>query len=271
MADTPETRGHPVTGADLGFFSKPFIASSGPDKGKVVKVYKGKLGREEAKETVMQHDSFVETLRKIGVRVPDTTARIVEFGNAFRLEIVQEPFNHSEHAREIIRKSPPEECSKIMLGIMSDAIKVIAHNLKTKGGIGFHPSLRNYFFRDGTAYFVDTFPPMAGGRKAVSGMIAKQVAGSRFGRGFVRLASPMIIHEYYNPKIMLLGILSSSLRIRPDLRAYLMREAREFFSGNTSGSLRKRLLRKTNTKLEKNLFSKIISKLDPVVKSRRRG
>ena len=63
--------------------------------------------------------------------------------------------------------------------VLGDALKVIEHNRSKGGNVGFHPTLRNYFIRNGKAVYVDTFPPMVGGKKTVARIIEKQVFGSR--------------------------------------------------------------------------------------------
>jgi len=157
--------GKKIGGDKLGFFSKPYLAESGPDKGMVVKQYRGILTRSEAERTKALHQQFVEKLKEIGIRLLETSMRVVEAGrNKFRVEIVQKPFRGEELAREIIKKASPKECSRIMEMIVEDAVKVIEYNKDRGEKVGFHPTLRNYFISGGKQYYIDTFPPMVGGK-----------------------------------------------------------------------------------------------------------
>jgi len=101
-----------VPGADLGFFSRPFIAQEGPDRGKAIKRYRGRLTESEAEETILRHNRYVKKLRGIGILLPETKIRKVSKGRKFALEIIQAPLEFKCHAGEIVENGSAEECSK---------------------------------------------------------------------------------------------------------------------------------------------------------------
>ncbi|HXE72747.1 MAG TPA: DUF6206 family protein [Candidatus Nitrosotenuis sp.] len=235
-----ELRRLPLEGARFGFFCRPFLAASGPHAGKVLKLYRGGR-REEAEALAQAHRLYVDKLRRLGILVPPTTMEVLAWGRGYRVQIVQEPFPIELHARTLVQRGEPAAGRAIVRGILEDALKVIGHNQATGEEIGFHPTLRNYFVRDSRFFMVDTFPPMAGGRRQVKAIVAAQVGLGGAGPLGDWLMD-LVTEEYYDPLRMLFGVLASAARLRPELAEDFFAQARQVFEERATGEMRQLLL-----------------------------
>ena len=210
--------------AHLGFFTNPILID-----GVVIKRYNLALNKNEAEELLNSHDSFVESLRGIGIRMPRTTGRITSAGKgAFGFEVIQDRFDESELAGEIIKESSsPDIAYGVVEGILSDTIAFLNSDLT--GKMGFHPTVRNYAVKEGDCYCFDTFPPITT-EKETRKLIVKSAPDS-LSKVLMIAAYPFLgayTKEYYDGFLMLSGVVKTASRLRPDISDELIARSSDF-------------------------------------------
>lgn len=199
--------------AELGFFAQPVNY----ENGRVIKNYRGDLSSRDASKTVSQHEEYIDNLRRIGVRVPPTEMRaMLNDRGSFNLKIIQEKFNPSELAGEICINGKPREAVSVARGISREAIKFLESDMFGKWG--FHPTLRNYAFRNGDFYLFDTFPPYSSESETRRMMLrhAPNVP-AKIMMGLIYPFLGAYTSEYYQPALMIGGIVGTATRLRPEL------------------------------------------------------
>lgn len=196
----------------LGFYTSPISLSGG----EVLKPYRGDLTTAEATGLQQLHSAFVADLQGIGIRIPKTTLLFRGDAPKLHAEIVQEKFEPQHLTRAIVKWGERDFALQAALSVADDALKYLTSDLRAVRG--FHPTFRNYAFRDGQAYMIDTFPPFASRAETHQLMIrhAPDLPTKfllRIGGNFIRLYSD----EYYETGPMLGGLVASMHRQRPEL------------------------------------------------------
>jgi hypothetical protein len=215
---------------NLGFFSKPFIPSSGPDKGKIIKFYRPLKDEALCRIVAEHHDRYVLSLRKAGIRVPRTGIRLEKARGKTSLVIVQDAFRETELVRGRFAKGNTKECLWLLEALLSDTLKFLSLTEKLRENLGFHPTLRNYAVRDGRLWYFDTFPPMNWNQKDLNGIVIRfaPFAVFRIAYALSKDWIRRVTDEYYHPVPMICGIVGSACRLRPDIAPALMESARKF-------------------------------------------
>ncbi|HNR89269.1 MAG TPA: DUF6206 family protein [Spirochaetota bacterium] len=221
-----------IESGKFGFFSKPYLATAGPDAGKIIKQYHHIKKRALCEELVSIHDEYFALLRKAGISVPDTEIRLVaEKGGAHTIRIVQSAFPEAALVRNIMQAADFPLCERLMRGIIDDAVTVLVFMRENpKENMGFHPTLRNYSFHDERLHYFDTFPPFCRwGQRRVEEIILEFAPF-----GFVKYVKPLfkpfmhrVTDEYYFEDKMVLGIVGSSCRLRPEFYQRFLDSAKE--------------------------------------------
>lgn len=220
------------TSFNLGFFSKPFIPSSGPDRGRIVKLYRPLRDHVLCRTVAEHHGRYVTQLRKAGIRVPRTEIRLEPAGGRTAIVIVQDAFKESELVRGRFAKGQAEECLWLLKALLADTLKFLSSTDKQRERTGFHPTLRNYAVRDRKLWYFDTFPPMNWTQRELNPLIIRfaPFAVFRFAYAFSKSWIRRVTDEYYHPVPMICGIVGSSCRLRPDLAEIFLPAARNFLS-----------------------------------------
>ena len=234
----PDPRSARLDSGNLGFFSKPVRLTSGPDRGRIAKIYRPIADQKLCQIVSRNHGVYLAKLNKAGIRVPPTELRIVPLGRRWMIRIVQDAFREDELVRGIIMRSDSNRCLRVLGSLLDDTLKFLSWKRQSGETVGFHPTLRNYAFRNGKVWYFDTFPPMWGwDQKGLNRIIITFAPFGIF--RFLRFLSGRwvnrVTNEYFRDDLMITGIIGSACRLRPDLadgilsfsRSYLTRRIRE--------------------------------------------
>ncbi|MFA5353248.1 MAG: DUF6206 family protein [Thermodesulfovibrionales bacterium] len=221
-----------IESGKYGFFSKPFLATSGPYQGKILKQYHDIRNRDLCVELVDVHNRYVGLLKKAGISVPATEIRFQEGTKGkYTIMIVQDAFPETALVRNIMLKAGFEECELLMRGIIDEAVTVLTFMRDhPEENMGFHPTLRNYAMTGGKLHYFDTFPPFCRWDQRQVEEIILEFAPFGFVRFLKPLARPFmhrVTDEYYFEDKMILGIVGSSCRLRPEFYQQLLDSAAE--------------------------------------------
>jgi hypothetical protein len=146
--------------------------ASGPDRGRIVKLYRPLRDKALCEEVARNHDTYVRKLRAAGILVPATSLRIVPEKGRWRIVITQDAFREDELARGLMLRSAKPGVLGVLGSLLSDTLKFQAWKRRSREAPGFHPTLRNYAVRKGRPWYFDTFPPMWGwGQKRLNGIV----------------------------------------------------------------------------------------------------
>jgi hypothetical protein len=201
--------------SDLGYFSKPFRIYHA-NKEFVVKLYFPVRNYALVSSIIKNHNDYINELKFIGLRIPETTILAKKAGNKHQLIIIQESFRDDELLRNCIKEASVSGLPDLCYLVFDDIIKFWKRK-KTSLEIGFHPTLRNYSLHEGSLYFFDTFPPMLMNQKKLNRLIIKM---SPYGGWIKKLVPPWLMNkvtdEYYHLDKMFIGIVGSCCRLRPD-------------------------------------------------------
>ncbi len=200
----------PLTYGNLAFFCRPVAFGS-----RVVKSYRGAVTNEQAHDLKRKHTDFIDLLRDIGIRVPETTMYFISKNKKLVVHIEQERFEDADHAGHRISHGTPGQAIETVSAIADDALKFIDSSLL--GRIGFHPSIRNYSFKDDKPWYLDTFPPY-GCEKETRKMMLRHAPSPVF-KVIMTLGYPFLglyTQEYYEPSEMLGGVVKTAHRLRPE-------------------------------------------------------
>ena len=217
---------------NLGFFAKPFRVKGDDGRDKIVKIYKG-MEKKEIENIIPIHDLYVKRLREAGLSIPETEIREVKVNGKNHLVILQDALRTDEVVRNIMEGADLEGCKYLLGKILGDTIKFVLYkpNFDPKENIGFHPTLRNYAFSNDKPIYFDTFPPMLGmSQKELDRFIlnfAPYPIPSVF-KGFIAKKMGMVTDEYYQDDKMIIGLIGSSCRLRPEFSGELLKFSREY-------------------------------------------
>jgi hypothetical protein len=212
-------------GANLGFFSNPICLGK-----QVLKGYSLKMKEEEIDRLVKQHETFILQLSGVGINIPKTEARKVEVSKGrYSIEIIQERFEQTELAGEMVKNSDANSAVLVGVRIAQDAIKFLTSDLY--GKIGFHPTIRNYAFRSGIGYMIDTFPPYSDIESTRK--LMRQSAPNLRSKIVMNIFPPVLgfySREYYSPAPMICGIVGTMSRLRPEIVSQARTEIKDLVS-----------------------------------------
>lgn len=215
---------------ELGFFSKPFrLNFEGSEV--VVKTYRPTSEKRFLEELVEHHDAYAFKLRELGVLVPETIASIRELNGKFVLALIQEPFTDNELLRGTMMTCDADRYVQLFEEIFEAAI-AFCKARPDDHSIGFHPTLRNYAVRNEELWYFDTFPPMLCGQPELNRLILRMAPVSVspwkiIPNSWVNRVS----NEYYQADKMLIGIVGSSCRLRPEFKELVLEKAKEIILG----------------------------------------
>ncbi len=211
--------------SELGFFSKPFLIEY-EGREMVVKCYRPTTDRAFAEELLAHHDKYVEALLSCGVSMPETVASVREISGKLVMTILQEPYSEEELVRQTMSRCDLETYLKLFELVFLDAI-AFCRNRPDNHSIGFHPTLRNYAVRDGKPFYFDTFPPMLCNQQSLNRLILR-MAPVQFSPWKLIPTTWVnrVSDEYYQADKMLLGIVGSSCRLRPEFANDVLDKAR---------------------------------------------
>ncbi|NTU41755.1 MAG: hypothetical protein HGA78_01620 [Nitrospirales bacterium] len=229
-----------IESGKYGFFSKPFLATSGPFIGKIVKQYHDIGDRELCAELVRVHDRYADLLRKAGISVPETEILLREGKKRkYTIMIVQEAFPETALVRNIMLTAGLDECSRLMKGIIDDAVTVLNFMREhPEENMGFHPTLRNYAVTGEKLHYFDTFPPFCLWDQRRVEKIILDFAPFPLVRHFKPFLLPFmhrVTDEYYFDDKMILGIVGSSCRLRPEFYQQFLDSAAKHLRNMTEG------------------------------------
>lgn len=203
----------------LGYFCAPFQPVDGPFADRVIKVYRGLRDQAALDRLKACHDAYVEALNAAGVGLPETEFHLLEMDGARVPVIVQAALPTDRLMRPLMQTGSRDET----LEMMEAAGQVIARFWHWAEGfdgrIGFHPSIRNFAYVDGTARFFDTFPPLIHYSRDEMGKMLLTFSDKRLMRivgPFLQRKVTGIQDEWYDPAETLVGLVGSACRLRPD-------------------------------------------------------
>lgn len=223
--------------SNLGFFSRPFrIYPDGMDI-HVMKIYKPIRDHALAMEISANHTSYIEKLNLAGLKLPETKLWIAERNRRYYLVIVQPSFLDEELVRNRMINGDKAICFSLLEALLKQTVDFLLSGVQ----VGFHPTLRNFAWRDGL-WFFDTFPPMDMPQPALNRIILRftpvSLPLSLIPLGWINRVSD----EYYQPALMLKGLVGSTCRLRPEWADDFLLHARTVLS---SSALPKDILSQT--------------------------
>lgn len=209
----------------LGYFCAPFQPQDGPFADRVIKVYRGLRDAAALDRLKACHDDYVEALNAADVGLPETDFHLLDMDGIRVPVIVQAALPTDRLMRPLMQSEP----LGTTLEMMEAAGAVIARFWHWAEGqerrIGFHPSIRNFAYVDGTARFFDTFPPLIHYSRDEMGQMLLTFSDKRLMRivgPFLKRKVTGIQDEWYDPAETLVGLVGSACRLRPDdAQAYL--------------------------------------------------
>ncbi|WP_136442921.1 DUF6206 family protein [Pacificoceanicola onchidii] len=215
----------------LGYFCAPFQPRSGPFADKVIKVYRGLPDAEALDKLKRCHDHYVEALNAADVGLPETEFHLLEMDGARIPVIVQAALPTDRLMRPLMQAGSRDET----LEMMEAAGVVIARFWHWAEGsnarVGFHPSIRNFAYVDGTARFFDTFPPLIHYSRDEMGKLLLLFSEKRLMRmvgPFLQTKVTGIQDEWYSPPETLVGLVGSACRLRPEFAQDYLSWGRDF-------------------------------------------
>jgi GTP cyclohydrolase II len=218
--------------SQLGFFSKPVRIISGNVE-YVVKLYKPVRNRKLVETIVNNHDKYVDQMRKIGIKIPETTLMKKDTGGKTILLIVQKAFLENELVRGMVETGEREKVIHLMKLLIDDSI-LFWKNKPTGKKIGFHPTTRNYALLNDQLQYFDTFPPMLMEQKALNRIILQMAPIKVNVKGIIPLQMVnRVSDEYYMIDKMIAGIVGSTCRLRAELREDILEFSRNYIQTNT--------------------------------------
>jgi len=213
----------------LGFFSCPTKITLSNGKDVIVKVYKPIRNKTYAKKILDNHNSYVKEMIAAGIKIPKTEIFTKEYKSKSFLIITQNAFEKSELVRPIMIDAEIDTFLDILNLILTDAVTFWSG--KTHPDLGFHPTLRNYAIRENSLRYFDTFPPMLMSQKELNRVILYMAPISLF----VSKMCPSVLinrisNEYYNIDKMIVGIVGSCCRLRPEFANQILSFAKDYFA-----------------------------------------
>lgn len=217
----------------MGFFTIPFLADHGPYHGLVVKIYRGVRDQKIARGLMGIHENYVRILSDLGLPVPETRMSVVRDAIRHYPIVLQDPFHRHEIIRDVISQANPERCTDLLLGALDTVCRFWDRVVQQEQlqGLGLHASVRNFGYRRGRFWHLDTFPPIFGlSRKQLHDLILQFAPSTA-----CRLARPLVLPfmdrvtaEYYSREKNILGLVGSVCRLRPECSRVFLQATQQF-------------------------------------------
>lgn len=209
----------------LGYFCAPFQPQDGPFADRVIKVYRGLRDAAALDRLKACHDDYVEALNAADVGLPETDFHLLDM-DGIRVPVIVQAALPTDRLMRPLMQTEPLDTTLEMMEAAGAVIARFWHWAEGyEGRIGFHPSIRNFAYVDGTARFFDTFPPLIHYSRDEMGQMLLTFSDKRL----MRIVGPLlkrkvtgIQDEWYDPAETLVGLVGSACRLRPaDAQAYL--------------------------------------------------
>ncbi len=209
----------------LGYFCAPFQPQDGPFADRVIKVYRGLRDAAALDRLKACHDDYVEALNAADVGLPETDFHLLDM-DGIRVPVIVQAALPTDRLVRPLMQSEPLDTTLEMMEAAGAVIARFWHWAEGyEGRIGFHPSIRNFAYVDGTARFFDTFPPLIHYSRDEMGQMLLTFSDKRLMRivgPFLKRKVTGIQDEWYDPAETLVGLVGSACRLRPDdAQAYL--------------------------------------------------
>ena len=248
--------------SQLGFFSKPYRIDIGTE-GIVVKVYHPI--KKNSVFLIEAHNKYIADLKRCGINVPDTRILAIEKGIEQELVILQQAFEKEELVRTIFEEKPLETLLQLLSLMYSETIEFWKKK-SVNDKIGFHPTIRNYAFRKGSLFYYDTFPPMGMPQDQLNKIIVQMTPISDWLKWLKHVVPTRIINkvsdEYYFVEKTIVGILGSSIRLRPEYAEEFLKFTKWYIERSALGSKEKKyILQKIDSPPKLSLLWRIMRKL----------
>lgn len=218
--------------SELGFFSKPSRIPGSDGKEYVIKLYRPLKIRSKAEAIIENHNNYLKELKKTGIIIPPTAIGIKTVNHRFQLVVIQPAFEEKYLVRGIMESCTEIEFLYLLELLLKDTLTFWKN--KPNVDIGFHPTLRNYAFNNEHLEYFDTFPPMLTSQKELNKLII-YMAPAKINIRFL-IPNKMInrvSNEYYQKDKMIIGIIGSSCRLRPELIESILSFCRNYISQST--------------------------------------
>jgi len=230
---------HEQESSKLGFFSKPFRIRYQEDPF-IIKAYLPKRNMELLRQIAAHHERYVLRMRELEINIPETRIVMRPIGSSTQLLMVQEAFEPEELIRNQMETAEAERYLTLIRLLLDDTLR-FWKNKKGDAKVGFHPTSRNYALRQGELYYFDTFPPMRTDQRSLNKLIVQMAPNFPWLKPFIPLQLiNMVSDEYYRLDKMLIGIVGSACRLRPELKESVMRFATDYLHGSEQISSQER-------------------------------
>ncbi len=218
-----------LVSSELGFFSKPSRVTGSDGANYILKTYRPLKSKSKADAIVQQHDQYITALAKTGIIVPPTAIGIQHLDGRHKIYVLQPAFKEEELLRGIMEQCTEAQLTSLLQLILDDTLKFWKN--KPSIDIGFHPTLRNYALHTGELHYFDTFPPMLMSQKELNKLIIYMAPAKINIRALVpnRVVN-RVSNEYYQKDKMLIGIIGSTCRLRPELIEPILNFCRDYIS-----------------------------------------
>ena len=231
----------------LGFFSKPVRISVEEEDDFVVKVYRAVKEQTRGIDLLIQHDDYVARLQEMGLRVPETEMKLIPTDKVWVPVIVQAAFADRDLLRNRMIEASEAEYLHYLKAMMLEVKKYQRYVEQDSAPIGFHPTSRNYAWQNGTLWFFDSFPPMSMDQQSLNRLIldfapVKLPLGGLIPTSVVNRVSD----EYYQLDKMILGIVGSACRLRPEYVDAVLAWAQDYAQSSLDGPLQEAVLAGTS-------------------------
>ena len=245
--------------SELGFFSKPYkVKIDGVEV--IFKRYHPTS--KNISDIIALHDQYIESLRRMAINVPSTRMIAKTIGSKQELIICQKAFQEDELLRTNFSKKSFEDLCQYLTLLFDEMINFWNKNHSTDK-MGFHPTLRNYAIRANKLYYFDTFPPMNMSQTNLNKLILQMAPIPDWVKVLVPIKSMnRVSNEYYFFDKMFLGVLGSSIRLRPELGHEILAFTKIYLSTcDLSAEMKNQLLEKVKLPPKLPFVWRLIRKL----------
>ncbi|MGB2153640.1 MAG: DUF6206 family protein [Flavobacteriaceae bacterium] len=245
--------------SQLGFFSKPHRAEI---EGTKVIIKRYHPIKKEVSHIIKSHDEYIHSLRSMGIQVPWTKILAVRKKSKNELVIIQKAFEEEEVLRTMFSQDSLEDLYRYLTLVYDEIIKY--WNTKPFSlEFGFHPTLRNYSIRNNSLYYFDTFPPMNMPQPELNKLILQMAPVRDWIKSFIpSKAINRVSNEYYYFDKMFLGIVGSSVRLRPEFGQQILDFTENYLSdAKLSPEVKKELLAQVTAPPKLSFLWRFVRKL----------
>ena len=213
----------------LGFFSAPIKVQNDLGEDIILKIYKPLKNTNDLTFILENHEEYILKMRALGVNIPETHANYRKIGKKFYLMICQKAFEPAELVRTILEEAPLDRFLEIMILIFEDILNYWQNKTHDDIQIGFHPTLRNYALKNEQLHYFDTFPPMYMPQAQINKLILKMAPLQLPVQYFLpQKTINRVSDEYYQLDKMMLGVIGSCCRLRPEFHQDILNTSQDF-------------------------------------------